>query len=57
MKKIYKSILAIVCFSAIILAGCENLDGSCDLLWTLTWIAVAFISARGYKRMEGRDEC
>lgn len=52
MKKIYKSILAVICFTAVILAGCENLDGSCNFIWTLAWIAVAFVTARGYKRLE-----
>jgi len=57
MKKIFKTILAVTCFTAIILAGCENLDGSCDLPWTLTWIAVAYVAARRYKKMEESDEC
>ena len=52
MKKNYKSILAVICFTAIILAGCENLDGSLNFPWTITWIAVALATALGYKRLE-----
>jgi hypothetical protein len=52
MKRIYKSILGFLCFASVILAGAEGLDGSCDLLWTLSWIAVALFSAFGYKKLE-----
>ena len=52
MKKFIEIVLACGCFSAVILAGCENLDGSCDFPWTLTWIAVAYLCARGLKKME-----
>ena len=51
-KKIVKTVLAIVCFTSIILAGAENLDGSCNLAWTLTWIAVAYVSGRQYGKLE-----
>ena len=44
--------LAVLCFIAIIFAGAENLDGSCNVVWTLTWMAVAFILARLIKRLE-----
>jgi len=51
-KIIVKTVLAIVCFTSIILAGGENPDGSCNLAWTLTWIAVAFLSGRGFYKLE-----
>ena len=51
-KKIVKTVLAIVCFTSIILAGAENLDGSCNLAWTLTWIAVAYVSGRQYGKLD-----
>ena len=50
-KKIVKTVLAIVCFTSIILAGAENLDGSCNLAWTITWIAVAYVSGRQYGKL------
>lgn len=52
MKRIAKTILACGCFASVILAGCENLDGSCNLTWTLTFICLAFICGRGYKKLE-----
>ena len=52
MKKIVKTILAVACFSGIILAGCENPDGSCNLLWSLTFIGIAGFSGLGYKALE-----
>lgn len=52
VKKIVKTVLAIVCFTAIILAGGENPDGSCNLVWSLSWIAVAYISGRHYMKLD-----
>ena len=51
MKKILTFILSVVCFSAIILAGAENPDGSCNLIWTLGFLALAVISGFGLKRI------
>ena len=51
-KHIAKSLLAVVCFACIVLAGAENPDGSCDLAWTLGFLALATISGIGYKKME-----
>ena len=52
MKKIVKSILAVACFAGIILAGGENPDGSCNLIWTLGFMAIAVVSGLGLKKME-----
>lgn len=52
MRKTVKTILAVACFAGIILAGCEEPDGTCNLIWTLSWLAVAAGSALVYKRME-----
>ena len=51
MKKALKTILAVACFAGIILAGCEELDGSCNLVWTLSWLAVAMAAGLGLKNM------
>ncbi len=53
MKRIVKSFLAIVCFASIILAGAENPDGSCNLVWTLGFMAIAVLSGVGIKKLEG----
>ena len=55
MKKALKTILAVACFAGIILAGCEERDGSCNLVWTLGWMAVAVAAGRGLVKMEGRN--
>jgi len=52
MKKVAKTILAVACIAGIILAGCEEPDGSCNLIWTLSWIGVAVLSGLLIKRME-----
>ena len=52
MKRIAKTVLACGCFASVILAGSENFDGSCDLPWTLTFICLAYICARGYRKLE-----
>ena len=52
MKKALKTILAVACVTGIILAGCEEPDGSCNIIWTLSWLAVAVASGMGLKKME-----
>ena len=52
MQKIVKSLLAVACFAGIVLAGCEEPDGSCNLIWTLSWLGVAVLSGLLIKRME-----
>jgi hypothetical protein len=44
MKKALEIILSVVCFAAIILAGAENPDGSCNVKWTLGFLALAVAS-------------
>ena len=56
MKKALKTILAVACLAAIILAGCEEPDGSCNLIWTLSWLAVATVSGLGYRITDEDDE-
>ena len=52
MKKTLKSVLAVACFAGIVLAGCENPDGSCNIVWTLGFMALAALAAYGLKKME-----
>ena len=49
--RLTRSIMGILCFTSIILAGAENPDGSLNFGWTLLWIAVAFLAARFFKRL------
>ena len=53
MKKTAKVILAVACFAGIVLAGGENPDGSVNIIWTISWLAEACLSAYGYKKLEG----
>lgn len=41
IKNIIVAILSLVALTAIVLGGAENADGSCQLAWTLSCIAVA----------------
>ena len=52
MKRIAKIICGCACFAAIILAGAENPDGSCNIIWTLSFLAVAVLSGLGWKKLE-----
>ena len=52
MKKSIKALLAVACFTGIILAGGENPDGSVNFIWTICWLTVAALSAYGYKKIE-----
>ena len=54
--KTLQKFLAAIAVVALILAGCENPDGSCNLLWSLTFIGIAGFSGLGYNALEGEDE-
>lgn len=45
MRKFLEIIICLVFFLAVILAGAENPDGSCNLIWTLSCLAIASLSA------------
>lgn len=44
MKKIIGGIIALGCLTAIVLAGGESVDGSCNIGWTFVCLAVALIA-------------
>ena len=50
--KTLKKFLGAIAITSIILAGCENPDGSCNLLWSLTFLGIAGFSGLGYKALE-----
>ena len=54
MRRLFKTILGCVCFASIILAGAENPDGSCNVIWTLGWMASAVVSGLIWGRLDRR---
>ena len=52
MKKIFKTIASVTCVTSIILAGCENMDGSLNSRWTLSWLSVAVVSGLAFNRLD-----
>lgn len=54
MKRVIKIIAGCVCFASIILAGAENPDGSCNIIWTLGWMSAAVVSGLLWGRLDGR---
>ena len=54
MRRLVKIVLGCVCFASIILAGAENPDGSCNIAWTLGWMASAVISGLVWGRLDRR---
>ena len=56
MKRAIKIILGCVCLASVILAGAENPDGSCNIIWTLGWMASAVVSGLVWGRLDGRAE-
>lgn len=45
MRKFLRSLAGFACIASVILAGCEEPDGGCNLLWTLGWMALALVLA------------
>ena len=50
--RLTRSIMGILCFTSIILAGSENPDGSVNFGWTLLWIGVALLTANFFKHLD-----
>ncbi len=44
MKKTFEIILGLIVLAAVFLAGAQNPDGSCNLAWTFSCLAVAVVS-------------
>lgn len=56
MKKFLHTLAALVCFVAIVLAGCETPDGGINLAWSFSCLAVALLSGLVFNRMLKEDE-
>lgn len=56
MKKFISALLGLVCLVAIMLAGAENPDGSCNVLWTLSCLGVAGLCGYGWDLLEKHNE-
>ncbi|MBO4656155.1 MAG: hypothetical protein J5639_00080 [Bacteroidales bacterium] len=41
MRKILTIVSGLACFSAMILCSAEKEDGSCDIVWSVTFFAIA----------------
>ena len=52
LLKLTRTIIGMLCFTSIVLAGAENPDGSVNFVWTLLWIAVAFVAAKIFIRLD-----
>ena len=51
MRTFLEIIICLVFFLAVILAGAENPDGSCNLMWTLSCLAIASLSAWAFNKV------
>lgn len=50
--KFAKRLAGLACFLGVFLGIAENQDGSCNLPWTLSWLAVAIIGALVLRYLE-----
>lgn len=55
MKKILSTLIGLVCITALFLAGAENPDGSCNVLWTLSCIGVCGLCGWAWDKLEKTD--
>ena len=53
--RLTRTIMGILCFTSIILAGAENPDGSVNFGWTLLWIGVALLAANFFNRLDEKE--
>lgn len=55
MRQFIRFIAGTLCFASIVLAGCEEMDGSCNVAWTLGWMLSAVVWGAIFNRMEGKS--
>ncbi len=53
MKKATATTCGLGCLIALVLAGAENLDGSCNLAWTLGFFTLAAVLGWAYGKLNG----
>ena len=51
MRTFLEIIICLVFFLAVILAGAETADGSCNFLWSLSCLAIAGLSAWAFNKV------
>ena len=51
MRTFLEIIICLVFFLAVIMAGAENPDGSCNFLWSLSCLAIAGLSAWSFNKV------
>ena len=56
MKMILHSSLALACLLALVLAGGERSDGSCDIIWTVSWLAVAVVCGIACRMLNNKKQ-
>lgn len=54
MKKILETLCCVVILLGLILGGAEKPDGSCDLLWTGSCLAIVFVAGWGLNKLEDK---
>ena len=55
MKKAITTTLGLMCMVSIMLAGAERQDGSCDLLWTLGFLAFAVLCGWAWNKLNKKN--
>lgn len=51
-RGIVRRLAGLACSLGVFLGIAENQDGSCDLVWTVSWLAVALIGALVLRYLE-----
>lgn len=51
-RRIVRRLAGLACFLGVFLGIAENQDGSCDLVWTISCLAVAIIGALVLRYLE-----
>ena len=56
MRTFFKNLLGAVFFIALCLGCASNPDGSCNLKWTLSCLAISAICGYGWGKLDKKDE-
>lgn len=55
MKKAIETLLGLGCLTCLVLAGAENPDGSCNIIWTLSFLAGAILFGLAFGKMNEKS--
>lgn len=55
MKRIAQTLSGLGCLLSVMIAGGQEADGSCNIAWTLGWLAAAALLAWAFSKLSKKE--